>query len=85
MKTDLNSSGSKVTFEAIDGPSIIICTEGHGSISVGPKKEEMKEGWVYFVGATAEVVLESAAGEGKTFRTFRAFCEIAEEKPTGNL
>ena len=85
VKTDLNSSGSKVTFEAIDGPSIIICTEGHGSISVGPKKEEMKEGWVYFVGATAEVVLESAAGEGKTFRTFRAFCEIAEEKPTGNL
>jgi mannose-6-phosphate isomerase len=53
---------------------------------VGPKKEEMKEGWVYFVGATAEVVLESAtAEEGKTFRTFRAFCEIAEEKPTGNL
>jgi len=85
VKTDLNSSGSKVTFEAIDGPSIIICTEGHGTISVGPKKEEVKEGWVYFVGATAEVVLESAAGEGKTFRTFRAFCEIAEEKPTGNL
>jgi mannose-6-phosphate isomerase len=79
VKTDLKSSGSKVTFEAIDGPSIIICTEGHGTISVGPKSQEMQEGWVYFVGATAECVLESSNGD-KTFRTFRAFCEIGDEK-----
>lgn len=86
VKTDLNSSGSKVTFEAIQGPSIIICTEGQGTISVGPKKEEMQEGWVYFVGATAECVMESS-GE-KTFKTFRAFCEIGDEgqrNVSGNL
>ncbi|KAL1582899.1 hypothetical protein WHR41_08411 [Cladosporium halotolerans] len=86
VKTDLKSSGSKVTFEAIQGPSIIICTEGQGTISVGPKKEEVQEGWVYFVGATAECVLESS-GE-KTFKTFRAFCEIGDEgqrNVSGNL
>ena len=84
VKTDLNSAGSKVTFESIDGPSVIICTEGQGKITVGPKTEEVKEGWVYFVGATAECVLESSGD--KTFRTFRAFCEIGDEKViSGNL
>jgi hypothetical protein len=40
---------------------------------------------VYFVGATAECVLESNGGD-KTFRVFRAFCEIGDEKTTsGNL
>ena len=79
VKTDLNSSGSKVTFEGIEGPSIVICTEGHGTIGVGPKSEEIREGWVFFVGATAEVVLESSSGD-TPFRTFRAFCEIGDEK-----
>ena len=80
VKTDLKSwgtSGSKVTFEPIQGPSIIICTSGRGKISVGPKSEEVKEGWVYFVGATAEVVLESTGRE--IFTTFKAFCELGED------
>jgi mannose-6-phosphate isomerase len=62
--------------DGIDGPSIVICTSGKGSVSVGPKKEELKEGFVFFVGATAEVVLESSGGEA--FVTFRAYCEIEE-------
>ena len=82
VKTDLNSAGSKVTFEGIEGPSIVICTEGQGTISVGPKSEEIREGWVFFVGATAEVVLESSSGD-KPFRTFRAFCEIGEKTSSG--
>ena len=69
----LLKDGGKATFEAIAGPSIVICTSGNGKISVGPKTEEVKEGYVYFVGATAEVVLESG---GEEFVTFRAFCEI---------
>ena len=80
VKTDLKKSGAKATFEAIDGPSILICTKGQGKISVGPKVEEMKEGWVYFVGATATCVLESA-GDGE-FTTFKAFCEL-EGKESG--
>lgn len=82
VRTVLGSEGSKVTFEAIQGPSIVICTEGSGKISVGPKVEEMKEGYVYFVGATAELVLESEGEE--QFVTFKAFCEL-QEKGEGKL
>ncbi|KAK5128625.1 Mannose-6-phosphate isomerase [Meristemomyces frigidus] len=74
VRAALKAAGAKVTFEAIEGPSIIICTSGKGSIAVGPKKEELSEGFVYFVGATAEVVVESK-GEGE-FVAFKAFCEL---------
>lgn len=84
VKSDLNSSGSKVTFEGIDGPSIIICTSGKGTIAVGPKKETIEEGWVYFVGATAEVVLESSGSS--PLITFKAFCVLPDGgKTNGNL
>ncbi len=73
VKTDLKKKGAKATFEQIAGPSIFICTSGNGKISVGPKVEEVKPGYVFFVGATAEVVLESDDAE---FTTFKAFCEL---------
>lgn len=74
VRTELNGKGAKATFEAVEGPSIFICTKGSGKISVGPKVEEIGEGFVFFVGATAEVVLES---EGEEFTTFKAFCELS--------
>lgn len=74
VKTDLNKSGAKATFESIDGPSIIICTKGKGKITVGPKSEELNEGFVYFVGATATCVVENAGDE--PLITFKAFCEL---------
>ena len=80
VKTDLNKSGAKATFEAIQGPSIFICTKGRGSISVGPKVEDIKEGYVFFVGATAEAVLESSS-DG--FTTFKAFCDFGHEGTNG--
>jgi len=73
VKTDLKKKGAKATFESIAGPSIFICTSGSGKIGVGPKVEEIKPGYVYFVGATAEVVLESDDDE---FTVFKAFCEL---------
>jgi len=73
VRTELKKKGAKATFEAIQGPSIFICTEGEGSISVGPKSEEMRAGYVFFVGATAECVVESGGDE---FTTFKAFCEL---------
>ena len=76
-RTELLATGAKATFEGIAGPSIIICTTGSGTISVGPKTEPFKEGYVYFVGATAELILESDADN---LTTFRAFCELADEK-----
>ena len=80
VRTELRKQGAKATFEAIEGPSILICTDGEGTISVGPKKETMKAGYVYFVGATAECVLEC---EGENFTTFKAFCELSG-KETAN-
>jgi mannose-6-phosphate isomerase len=77
VRTELKAAGAKATFEGIAGPSIVICTSGKGSIGVGPKKEDLKEGFVYFVGATAECVIES---EGKDMVTFKAFCEIEDHK-----
>ncbi|KAF1349369.1 mannose-6-phosphate isomeras-like protein [Lizonia empirigonia] len=81
VRTALNKSGAKSTFDAIDGPSIVLCTKGKGSISVGPKKEELKEGYVYFIGATAEVVIESEtdAADEEGLVTFKAFCQLDEE------
>jgi mannose-6-phosphate isomerase len=73
VRTELKSAGAKATFEGIAGPSIVICTSGSGKISVGPKEEELKEGYVYFVGATAELVIEGECV------TFRAFCEMESQ------
>jgi mannose-6-phosphate isomerase len=74
VKIDLKKEGAKATLDALQGPSIIICTQGEGKISVGPKTDVVKEGYVYFVGATAEVVLEGTSKE--PFVTFKAFCEL---------
>jgi mannose-6-phosphate isomerase len=83
IKTELKKRGAKATFEAIAGPSIVLCTSGKGYISVGPKVEEIQEGWVYFVGATAELVLESNGEEGETFTTFKAFCDLEGKEDEG--
>lgn len=74
VKTDLKKKGAKATFEQIAGPSIVLCTGGSGKISVGNKQEELEAGYVYFVGATAEVVIESAGDESLT--CFKAFCDL---------
>ncbi|KIW26029.1 mannose-6-phosphate isomerase, class I [Cladophialophora immunda] len=81
VRTVLKKPGAKATFEGIAGPSIVICTSGEGKVSVGPKTEDFKEGWVYFVGATAELVIESSADE---MVTFRAFCEIDDQATKQN-
>ena len=78
VRTVLRGHGAKATFERLDGPSIIICTSGRGKISVGPTVQEVKEGYVFFVGATAEVVLESEGGEDDEFITFKAFSEVED-------
>ncbi|KAK4175341.1 mannose-6-phosphate isomerase [Triangularia setosa] len=81
IRTVLRGNGSKATFDPLDGPSIIICSGGKGKISVGPTVKEIKEGYVYFVGATAECVLESEAdGDEDEFVTFKAYCEVEETR-----
>lgn len=73
--------GARATFEGIKGPSIFICTHGRGTITVASKSEPVQPGYVYFVGATAEVVLErDADDQDEDFVTFKAFCELQESK-----
>lgn len=81
-RTALNKTGAKATFGPVEGPSIILCTKGKGMISVGPKEEPIEEGYVFFVGATAEVVLKSnvdAEADGEGLVAFKAFCEIDDQ------
>ena len=81
VRTALKGNGGKATLDPLAGPSIVICTGGRGTISVGPKVEPVEEGFVYFVGATAEAVLEAKGlNDGEEFVTFLAFCEIEEDK-----
>lgn len=77
VRTVLKGDGAKAAFDPLDGPSIIICTAGTGRISVGPTVQDIKEGYVFFVGSTAEVVLE-ATGAGGALTTFKAFCEVED-------
>lgn len=75
----LKANGAKATFDPLEGPSIVICTKGGGKISVGPTVMEIREGWVYFVGSTAECVLEAdSLGEEEEFHFFKAFCEVED-------
>ncbi|KAK2590363.1 Mannose-6-phosphate isomerase [Conoideocrella luteorostrata] len=76
LRSVLKGPGAKATFEPLDGPSIVICTNGKGRISVGHTAMEVKEGYVFFVGSTAEVVLEAEGAEEDEFVTFKAFCEV---------
>ncbi|KAJ5682502.1 Mannose-6-phosphate isomerase [Penicillium macrosclerotiorum] len=87
VKTDLNRTGAKATFDPLSGPSILICTRGQGRITVGHKTEEVKEGYVFFVGATAECVIEntgSGEGDEDVFTTFKAFCELTGKEDMVN-
>ncbi|KAL2006641.1 hypothetical protein VTN00DRAFT_9309 [Thermoascus crustaceus] len=87
VKTDLNRTGAKATFDDIPGPSIFICTRGKGKITVGPKTEEMKEGYVFFVGAGAQCAIEntgSGEGDDDVFTTFKAFCELTGKEDMVN-
>lgn len=78
VRTSLKGNGAKATFDPLDGPSILICTSGKGKISVGSTVKEIKEGWVYFVGASAELVLEAEGDQDEEFITFKAFCEVED-------
>ncbi|KAL3479761.1 mannose-6-phosphate isomerase [Aspergillus californicus] len=87
LKTDLYRTGAKATFDPITGPSILICTEGTGKISVGHKTEVVKEGYVFFVGANAECVVENTgteADEDNVFTTFKAFCDLTGQEDMVN-
>ncbi|KAJ5628050.1 hypothetical protein N7490_010278 [Penicillium lividum] len=87
VKTDLNRKGAKATFGPIVGPSILICTRGQGTITIGHKTEEVREGYVFFVGADADCIIQnSGSGEDEdVFTTYKAFCELDGPAGRANL
>ncbi|PYH99658.1 mannose-6-phosphate isomerase [Aspergillus ellipticus CBS 707.79] len=86
VKTDLKRTGAKATFDGVVGPSILICTGGTGKITVGNKTQEVKEGYVFFVGADAECIIESTGTGEDAFTTYKAFCDLTgkEDMVNGN-
>ncbi|KAJ2980308.1 hypothetical protein NQ176_g2714 [Zarea fungicola] len=75
VRSVLIGHGAKATLDPISGPLIAICTSGSGRIAVGPTRKEIKEGWVYFLGANSKLDLECIGTETNEFTTFIAFCE----------
>ncbi|OJJ62767.1 hypothetical protein ASPSYDRAFT_145924 [Aspergillus sydowii CBS 593.65] len=87
VKTDLRRTRAKATFDSLTGPSILICTGGEGKITVGHKTEEVKEGYVFFVGANAECIIENTGtgpDEENVFTTFKAFCDLTGKEDMVN-
>ncbi|KAL2795069.1 mannose-6-phosphate isomerase [Aspergillus keveii] len=87
LKTELRRTGAKATFDPLTGPSILICTGGTGKITVGRKIEEVKEGYVFFVGANAECIIENTGigpDDENVFTTFKAFCDLTGQEDTAN-
>lgn len=67
------NDGETATIKAINGPSIVVSTEGQGTITDGKDTYDFGTGSVFFIGAGAEVSLTTVKGP---FVTYRAFCEV---------
>lgn len=76
VRSVLKGPGAKATFEPVEGPSIVLCTNGKGKISVGPTVMDVEEGYVFFAGSRTTVVLEAEGADEDEFVTFKAFCEV---------
>lgn len=68
-------AGQKQSFDAFEGPSIVIATNGSGTIRIkGEEPKKVETGYVFFVAPGTEVELESASTDAP-FTTYRAFVE----------
>ncbi|KAK9469047.1 mannose-6-phosphate isomerase [Lipomyces arxii] len=64
--------GQKETVKGLDGPGIIVVTEGTGTIKAGSQSLPAQAGFVYFVGAGTEV---EYVGQTGSLVSYCAFCE----------
>jgi mannose-6-phosphate isomerase len=74
LKTVLEESGTSAAFDPLRGPTIIICTKGDGTIKIGETKEQVKAGWVFFVGAETGYVLRNTGTA--VLVAYQAFCDV---------
>lgn len=74
LQTILSKAGESRKFGKVEGPSILIVTNGAGSIKLQDGQVELKAGTgnVFFIAPEAEVVLESTE---ENFISYRAFVE----------
>ncbi|KAK9359132.1 mannose-6-phosphate isomerase [Lipomyces starkeyi] len=73
LRTEV-SKGQQETIQGLGGPSVVIVTEGKGTIGVtGGKTMAAEPGFVFFVGAGTEI--EYVGIEDKLV-TYGAFCEV---------
>ena len=63
--------GKATTNRLVDGPSVVIVTEGEGTVTSGDEEVVFKRGEVLFVGAGSEVTWKATAKS----ELFRAFVE----------
>jgi mannose-6-phosphate isomerase len=61
----------KETIKAIEGPSVALVTGGSGTLKGGDEVKEVKEGYVFFIGAGTELSLTSDKG----LELHIAYCE----------
>jgi len=57
-------------YGAIDGPSILIVTEGEGEIVAEGKTETIKKGQVWFIGADVDASFKGSKGSLVLYRAF---------------
>ncbi|EMG49367.1 PMI1 Mannose-6-phosphate isomerase [Candida maltosa Xu316] len=72
------SKGGKQTMEGIDGPSIIISTNGKGTIQIKgdeSSKQPLDTGYVFFIAPGVAVELVADTNQQQDFTTYRAFVE----------
>lgn len=68
--------GQKQEFDGFNGPSIVIATNGTGSIKIKGSEEQIpvETGYVFFIAPETEVELVSSSTD-EPFTTYRAFVE----------
>ncbi|KAF1977836.1 mannose-6-phosphate isomerase [Bimuria novae-zelandiae CBS 107.79] len=54
--------GEEETVGAVDGPSILLVTQGEGTMKADGKEYELKEGYIFFVGHGVEVQYKATKG-----------------------
>ncbi|CCG82227.1 Mannose-6-phosphate isomerase [Taphrina deformans PYCC 5710] len=77
VQTTIEANDSE-THHGVKGPSIIISTTGDGRFTVGNSTLDVREGQVFFVGANAELKIES--GRDSKMVTYRAFVEVEDDR-----
>jgi len=63
--------GEKESVEKINGPSIMIVTEGRGKLRAGGDEYALSEGFIFFIGAGVDTEYEAE----EELQLFRAFAE----------